>query len=199
MRYPLSLLAVALLSFCGCSADPVHVGTIVSTADLDPRWNDSAPTVPIRCSDGHVMTLREASGPTYVVAFVPAADPSGCGIDPQLAQLSDDLLKFSVTVVQVTQLGQDHPLAGLQPERCPPPIRNRMLLLDPQGIGWRAFGRPEAGTLMVVNNRGDIVQIGTMDDLVSIFHGARDAASQFQQDQQQLLFGWTSWFNNGWN
>ena len=118
MRHPLGLLALACLACCGCSADPVHVGTVVSTTDLDPRWNDAAPTLPVRVSDGHVTTLSQASGPTYVVAFVPAADPSGCGMDPQLAQLADDLRRFSVSVVQVTQLGQNHPLAAVQPERC---------------------------------------------------------------------------------
>jgi hypothetical protein len=145
-----------------------------------------------------VTTLSQASGPTYVVAFVPAADPSGCGMDPQLAQLADDLRRFSVSVVQVTQLGQNHPLAAVQPERCPPPINNRMLLLDPEGIGWRAFGSPDAGTLMVVDNRGNIVRTGTMDDLMSIYFGARDAASQYAQDQQQFMFGWTWWFSNAW-
>ena len=198
MRQPLRTLAAVCLAFCGCSADPIHVGTVVTTEDLDPRWNDAAPTIPVRLSDGHVVLLSQASGPTYVVAFVPAADPSGCGIDPQLAQLADDLLRFSVSVVQVTQLGQNHPLAAVQPDRCPPPIKNRMLLLDPEGIGWRAFGSPDAGTLMVVDNRGNIVRTGTMDDLISIYFGARDAASQYAQDQQQFMFGWTEWFSNGW-
>jgi hypothetical protein len=193
------ILATACVWLCGCSAEPVHVGTVVETANLEARFGDSAPTVPVRCTDGSVKTLREATGPTYVVAFVPAADPSGCGIDPQLAQLADDLIQFSVAVVQVTQLGQNAPLAALHPGRCPPPIRNRMLLLDPEGLGWRAFGSPDAGTVMVVSNRGDIVRTSTMEDMQSVYYGARDAAAQYQRDQQALLFGWQVYFNNGWN
>lgn len=199
MRYAVTLLALSCLATAGCQGPP-KVAVAVATPEPIVHSGTSAPTVSIRGADGSATTLQAAAQPVYVVAFVHAVDSSGCGFDPALAQLADDLEPYSISVVQITQLGEDHPLAWRQPGRCPPPVKNRMLLLDPDGVAWRAFGSPEAGTLMVVDDHGQITRTGTMGDIMPVYFGARDTAINYERIQGYLRFDWPGVrYTEGWD
>jgi hypothetical protein len=186
MKYGMKLLTLVCLVAAGCD-NPPKVAVAIATPQLTSQSGTFAPTVPIRGSDGRITTLQAAANEVYVVAFVPAADSSGCGIDPRVSKLANRLWDDSVSVIQLTEPGSTGSLAVTGPVPCLPP-RNGILVLDPDRIAWSAFGSPPLGTVLLIDPHGEIIGEGDLDHTDSIRWCATGASLENRHTQEYLIF-----------
>lgn len=186
MKYGVTLLTLVCLVVAGCETPP-KVAVAIATPQLTAQSGAYAPTVPIRGTDGRMTTLQAAANSVYVVAFVPAGDSSGCGIDPRVSKLANKLWADSVSVIQITEPGSTGTLNATGPIPCSPP-QNGMLVLDPDRVAWSAFGSPPLGTVLLIDPNGKIVEVSDLDNTDNIYWCATGAAQENRHTQEYLIF-----------
>jgi hypothetical protein len=186
------LILVVTVSSFGCvgCGEPTKAGMVVGNARAadvlpTPRADstDFAADVPIRDPSGKVTTIRESVDLIYVVSFV---DPEGincCGIDHRLAELADRLHKNYVSVVQISEPTGVCPLDADSVRTCPVPPANLYRFFDPNLLAWEAYGRPEPGTLFLVDANRRIDMVGTLDDVDTLVDRANELAWEINDSE----------------
>lgn len=145
------LLFAGALAAAGCQK-PTHTGVVVGSRE---HWVGSAPWIApdlrVRRPDGSRTRLDTIGGAFYVVAFVepPGTDP--CYIHPAVRRVADELYLDCIPVVQITLPTEACPLSAEARAGCPPPSENLVRLFDPDRAAWRAFGQPEAETMLLID------------------------------------------------
>lgn len=141
------LSAAALAAGCHQSA---HSGVVVQDDQVHGRPGQ-APAVALRTADGRASTLAGEVQPIYVVAFVGDEDGACCQTPYRLCQVAERLRRLNVSVVQIRVPPAGAPAGQTTCTDCPPPCGNFFRFDDPARAAWAAFGRPAAGTLLLVD------------------------------------------------
>ena len=183
-------LALPVVWAAGCGAPGgVWRGTVLNAPAAGRRWGSVVPRIPLRAADGEATTLEAVVGPLCIVGFVDAAEPDAWTPRAGLAGLARRMALDHVSVVQIAVPPDgDLPAGAVGVEDEPP--GNLLLLADPGRVAWEAFGRPEPGTLMVVDDDRMIRRTGRLEDPLLVVIKARSLARELEREQ-------TEWWREG--
>jgi len=189
MRQRLFLLIFACVAAiaAGCRPD-VHTAMAVADEGYRHRRGNMAPVLPLRTPDGRQRKLTSITGPLYVVGFVPAppADRRNPA-HPWLNDMAHKLRAEQVWVVQINVPAADAPWEDDCLARMDAGARNLLNVCDPMRSAHKAFGRPDLGTLLLVNHDGTIYESGTIDHPERVLEIARREAEAHRRYIQSLL------------
>jgi len=184
------VLALPVVWAAGCGAPGgVWRGTVLGAPAVDRRRGSVVPRIPLRGADGEATTLEAVGGPLCIVGFVDAAESDAWTPRAGLAGLARRMALDDVPVVQiVVPPGGEPPDGAVSVEDEPP--GNMVLLADPGRVAWEAFGRPEPGTLMVLDDDRMIRRTGRLAEPLLVIIKARSLARQLEREQ-------TEWWREG--
>jgi hypothetical protein len=160
--------AAALLALILITASPATQELSVATIGHSARLSvgDLAPKIPLIGSEGEQKSFAQIRQPVAIVTFVENPGPAA-SLDPRVASLAKRFQYGHVTVAQID--------LSVQPNRTPQTKlgNSRVLALyDPERIVWNEFKQPEADSVFLMNERGRIEAIGTLEDLKRVIHRA---------------------------
>lgn len=187
MRNFIRLIVLAVPFLAGC-ASPTSLATAVRTDDMTIQEQNIAPTIPLLRPDGKITTLAEAAAPFYIVAFVEAPAGQPDYIDPNVEAIAKKFWLDSVSVVQITDpaMGKTFPDDVLQKSTAPKD--NLILVLDPKRLAWEMFRMPAAGTLLLVDRFGYIVEVGSLSDSKNVLFETFQMAKEWERIQFNRSF-----------
>jgi hypothetical protein len=162
------LLLANLLFVAGCAE--MRSGTVHSAR---PAWLGGQrfpPYVTAVDSAGREKRVGKIGGPFYALGFI-AARAGPPVAHPVLAELARDVGLDDIMVIQLNIPASDERDAQSSETTEVEQPANLVLLSDPDGLAWRAYGQPEPGTvwvvdrmhvLQVIDERGNIANIGAV-------------------------------------
>lgn len=181
----LGVLALGAVLIAGCSSTYIAgtpreldtmQGTITSAAG--PTYvagpltaNAVAPDLTFKAASGKENRLYASLQQISVIAFV--APTSDCDkIDRRLA---DNTSMFWHLPVLLTQISEPTSTCA-QGAGCRvvsgPGQRDVLALCDSARLAWNAYGRPDPGTVYLVDENNTILEVGTLDNMSSLLYRA---------------------------
>jgi hypothetical protein len=188
---PLTLIVAGL--FClltvACSAEPSRA----RVTDVRRPWlgyAEFAPYVDVATTDGQQTRIGRIGGPFFALAFVEKADPYAP--EPALAELARKVWLDSIMIIQVSLPdqqadGADFPAAA-HSDDLPP---NLVCIDDGQCEAWMAYGRPEPGTVLIID-RMHILQVVDFRGHITQTHAVRNRLAELQAN-------WESWTRSAYD
>lgn len=161
MKTTLTMCAL-LATLAGCT--DAQTGTVAGPCGV--MWQNRAPNIPFYAPDGRQTSLDDVRLDVTIVAFV-AVPASECFTpNPRLKSLAQDVryVNLPVSVVQISS--PDTPLPTSGPASTPPTkidCKYMVILADPNGYAWKAFGDPKPGDLFLMDWNNQIVERATLD------------------------------------
>jgi len=151
------ILAAALAIVSGCAKDN-RTGVVIEGRSRR-AWllSGGVSRVTIRRSDETTARIAHVGNPFYMIAFieVPAGAPGF--IDPRVEKLARKFEVDSIVVIQISLAAKDSTFSDEQiaeGDRKIPDLLNLSRFYDPRRLAWEGYGRPENGTLLLVDCRG---------------------------------------------
>lgn len=164
----ITILTLALLVFSGCQQTaPEPVAGVVGYAKDLPIGTYS-PRVAFTSAEGKQTTLRKASEPISIIAFVSSTGQVCCRIDPSLAEMAEKFKDELITVVQISLPTSDCSHGPGCVEVCNLFDRHLVLLCDQDKVAWRAYGQPKPNTVFLINEENEVVAVESIADLKEV-------------------------------
>jgi hypothetical protein len=187
MRFFLCLLACLVLCIVGCES-PTTVAVVVQTDEMTMQVQNIVPTIPLKRPDGKMTTLAQAAAPFYLITFTEAPANQPDYIPPDVQKIAKGLWLESVSVVQFTEPpeGQSFPQDALS--LCPPRKDNLILVLDPKRLARNMFHNPAAGTLLLVDRHGYIVDVASVSHPKDLLFKTFQLAQEWDQKEWDESF-----------
>jgi hypothetical protein len=176
------IVSIALITVAGCaSTSGVVTGTSV------PAWyaGTVAPDVEYKAMDGKQTSFHKARQPIAIVAFVAPEGASCCWLDPKIINLANQLWDLPVTVAEFSEPTGQCSHGPRCVEVCNLHKGGVMSLYDAQKLAWKAYGKPPAGTLILIRSDNNIVATGSLSDPDLIVAQAK----QLGQKQKESMPG----------
>ena len=143
----------------------------VATEASPPQVWAAGPEVPdiqYTARDGQTRDFNKVRYPVTLVAFSAPQGSNCCWLDPRVAKIWDDLRNLPVTMAQFSLPTSRCPHGPGCVEGCNLHKGRLMTICDSHRVAWKAFGRPDPGSLILIERGGRIVKIGTLDHPKSI-------------------------------
>ncbi len=177
--------AAVLLSGCVAEESPL-AGIITEPTRL--AIGRPAPDFPITTADGKETTFGGLRKPIAIVAFVSPRGAQCCWLDPDLVSLAGELRHRKITVAQISEPTGKCPHGAGCVAACNMEDPHLVSLCDADRIAWNAYRRPEPDTVVLVDERGDVVAVGRTTDLKAVTGKAKYLAGRvaaFEQSAYQ--------------
>lgn len=195
-RYLLGLTLLCLAGVflaTGCARPAAPTGVVVSTKPPALlHYSQYAPRVTVMRPDGSEIRIGHVGGPFFVVGFVePPAQDAGY-FSPALAEMAGKLSLDGTAVIQITVPTELCKLTPQQQAASPMPRENLYRYFDPSKLAWKAYWRPDPGTVMLVDRQNLIPIInkrGKLNDPKSVqamIDHAKQMQRQWNQNQGRL-------------
>jgi len=174
------LLALAgTLALGGCATEPSSVaGIIAESEQLSP--GQPAPDFPVVTTDGKEARFGEIRKPTTIVAFVSPTGDRCCQLDPKLVSLARELENRRVGVVQISEPNATCPHGLGCAAACNLKDPYLISLCDAEHRAWEAYREPEPNTAVLINYRGEVVQVASLAKLGMVARKARELVSEHE-------------------
>ena len=185
------LFSFALAAVGGCGkAIIIREGTVIRTPELRLAAGSRSPDIPVRDAEGLVGTIGDSAGPIYVVALVRAPEENPLGPHPEVVKLAGYLSSSDyVGLVQITVGTEEHPLEpGVLPSEADVPYA-MFRYLDPERIAWDAFRRPKLGTILLIDEHGQIAGKGTIAKPDWLMFRADRMGWEYEREQGISFYG----------
>ena len=153
-------MVVGLTALAGCAPT-----SGVITGSSGPVVGTKASDFQYVSAEGAQATFDKVRYPVAVLAFTSAPGATCCWLEPRVAGLSEQMHDLPVTVAQVSLPTGKCPHGKGCTEACNLHKFGLMSLCDADGIVWKAYGKPEAGTVVLIGKDNMIVQTGMLADL----------------------------------
>lgn len=156
------LMIFALAALGGCA--DAQTGTVAGPCGV--MWKNHVSNIPFYAPDGRQMSLDDVRLDVSFVYFasVPASD---CfKTDPRLRRLVEDVryVDLPVSAIQISKPAT--PMPASAPDSTPPTkldCKYMVILADPEGWAWKAFGDPKPGELFLLDWNNQVVERATID------------------------------------
>ncbi len=177
-----ALLLAYLLLVGGCAE--MRSGTVHSARRAWLGGERFPSYVTVVDASGREKRVGKIGGPFYALGFVTAAQGTPA-VDPVLAELARDVGLDDIMVIQLSIPASE--------KQAPQPAEvkeveqpaNLVLLRDPDGLAWRAYGQPEPGTVWVVDRMHMLQVIDARGNIADI-EAIRYRLGELQQE-------WEAW------
>ncbi len=169
--YVITLLAAALLAGC----QHVSLGGLVTSGTTAPGWEKGlamglkAPQVKFTGADGKERLLHSAWDSITIIGFVESKGQECCLLSPVLAEAASRYWNKPVRVVQVSLPTEQCPHGAGCVESCHVRPLHLMALCDSSHTAHTAFGRPRDRTLLLLDSKGKVVRVTTVDRIEGVF------------------------------
>lgn len=163
---------VVVLSIATCLVGGCAVSGVITEAS-GSRVGSMTPDFHYVSTHGRKTSFNWARCPIALVAFTLREGSAYYQLDPTMVELADRLWDLPVTVAQVS-LPQDSGVPG--PGRVGVfDLRKSgmMCLYDANRVAWEAYGRPAPGELILIDEHGRIVMVGSLTDPEPVLQEAR--------------------------
>ncbi len=160
-----TLLACALITMLAGCADP-QTGTVAGPCGV--MWKNHVPNIPFYGPDGRQASLDDVRLEVTIVGFVTPPASECFTPNPVLKSLAENVryINLPVSVVQISRPTSPTPTSG--PASTPPnklDCKYMVILADPDGFAWKAFGDPKPGDVYLMDWNNQIVLRATLDKL----------------------------------
>jgi hypothetical protein len=173
------MLPIFVLVLAGCA--PVS-GVITGTSGS--RVGSMPPDIQFVSADGWSSSFDWARCPIAIVAFTSPEGSACCRLDPQMANLADQLADLPVTVAQVSLPQGERPGSQECPEIRHVRKSGMIFLYDAERIAWNAYGQPNPGALFLIGQDGHILMTGSLEDAEPILQETRRLGQEEQKQRQ---------------
>jgi peroxiredoxin len=173
------LALVGTLALSGCTTEPSAVaGVITESEQLSP--GQAAPDFPVVTTDGKETHFGDIRKPTTIVAFVSPTGDQCCGLDSRLVSLAQELENRRVGVVQISEPTAKCPHGPGCAAACDIEDPHLISLCDAERRAWEAYREPQPNTAILINDRGEVVQVASLAQLEAVARKARKLASDYE-------------------
>ena len=148
-----------------------------------------SPDLPLVTPEGKQTLSARVAGGVMVVVFLAPTGSECCEIAPELVEMAERFQHEYVSVVQVSLPTSECPHGPGCVEVCSMFDKHLILLCDKDNIAWRGYGRPEPGTVFLVDDDNRIVAIESLENLVTIEKQARKLSDKVREEHEEALQG----------
>jgi hypothetical protein len=178
------ILMSGVLILAGCSASnakPVSGIVALSNDQVGTR----APDLPFVLESGKQKTLYEISKPVAIIVFAEHGKISGDYIRPELISLAEKLRYAPITVAQVSLHADD-----IVCDKTHHLNETRVVLLcDEQEIAWKLYRQPKANSVYLLDQKGEIQLIDSIDNLDTVAQRAKVLGDYAQTEYEEMYYG----------
>jgi hypothetical protein len=173
LKFIVSLIAIGSIGLLtlGCDPDTNQSGVVTSKSNMKPGAR--MPQVRYMKENGDWTSLNQERQPVAIIAFVDTPSGQNPQPDGQLEDLAGQYVALPVSVVQVSAPADRQPSS----QGCKELITSRsnmILLCDSQLRTWEAFQQPEDGTIFLVDENSEVVDVATIGSHRQLAERAED-------------------------
>jgi hypothetical protein len=182
-KYLLTILTVTIFSI-GCK--PVPRAGVVEWQG--PHVGASARDIPFTATDGTQTTFHEVRAPIALIAFVSPPGDMCCWLSPQLLNLTNRFENLPVSVAQISMPQSPCPHGPGCVEMCRLGETKLFSFCDSDGIAWKAYGEPKAGTVILIDQSDKVVATGSLDNLGPMADKAYQMGKDLHNKNPDMLY-----------
>lgn len=157
----LSAIAAVVL-VAGCAGVP-QAGVV--GGEGGPSLGFVPKDIPFTAIDGRQTTFEKVRQPIAILGFTASPGAQCCWLSPEMTALSRRLWQYPVTVAQISLPTSPCPHGPGCIEACRLGKAQLMSLCDAERTAWKAYGKPAIGTVILIDENGEIVATAMVTDM----------------------------------
>lgn len=175
-----------VLAGCGESVNQPVVGVVTSEVRIVGRI---VPDFNFTTAEGKLTSFSEVKQPISIMAFTSSSGEVCCRLVPALVELASSFRGEPISVSQISVPTSKCPHGPGCTEHCNIKDINLISLCDESRVAWQVYNQPKANTVILVDDKGRIVAVESLDNLNIIATKAERMARDYTEMQETMYKG----------